>query len=263
MRVFISWSGEVSMNIAVAIKEWLPAVLQAVKPYCSLDDVVKGTRWSTEVSKELEASKVGIICLVRENLQAPWIMFEAGALSKNVDKSKVCPILFGGITSSDVQGPLAQFQSAKFEKEEIRKVIGMINRELGDSGLANKVFDEVFDMWWPKLEERIETALKAVKKVSDKGERSEKDILEEVVKLTRQTAMMSERNYVELRRITDSDHKFAPRTRDVIDAEMATQIISAYLAMGAVEEEIIRRVVPLGPPSDWILRKIQELRKKD
>ena len=81
MKVFISWSGETSKGLAEALREWLPAVIQAVNPYFSPDDVSKGSRWSSEISKELEDSAIGIICLTKENLEAPWIMFEAGALS--------------------------------------------------------------------------------------------------------------------------------------------------------------------------------------
>jgi hypothetical protein len=77
MRVFISWSGETSKLLAEILRQWLPAVIQAVKPYYSPDDITKGTRWSGEIAKILEESKIGLICLTGQNLDAPWIMFEA------------------------------------------------------------------------------------------------------------------------------------------------------------------------------------------
>jgi hypothetical protein len=110
MKVFISWSGNLSKSLAEILRQWLPAVIQAIKPYYTPDDITKGARWTTEISKELEESSIGILCLTRDNLEAPWIMFEAGALSKKMDKSKVCPILFG-VESTDIQGPLIQFQN--------------------------------------------------------------------------------------------------------------------------------------------------------
>ena len=85
MKVFISWSGNQSKAIASEFKEWIPAVIQAVKPYFSFNDINKGSRWATEISLELEQSKVGLTCLTRENLEALWIMFEAGALSKSIE----------------------------------------------------------------------------------------------------------------------------------------------------------------------------------
>jgi hypothetical protein len=99
MKVFISWSGDLSKNIAEIFRQWIPSVIQAVKPYYSPDDVTKGTRWSTEISKELDNSKIGIICLTRDNIEKPWIMFEAGAISKNLDKAKVFPNHFRSFRS--------------------------------------------------------------------------------------------------------------------------------------------------------------------
>jgi hypothetical protein len=57
MKVFISWSGETSKQVADILRQWMPSVLQAVKPYFSPDDVAKGTRWANEISKELEAGQ--------------------------------------------------------------------------------------------------------------------------------------------------------------------------------------------------------------
>lgn len=187
MKVFISWSGELSKNIAEIFRQWIPGVIQAAKPYYSPDDITKGTRWSSEISKELDASRIGIICLTKDNLNSPWIMFEAGALSKNIDKSKMCPLLFG-IEPSDIQGPLVQFQAAKFSRKEMKKVIKMINSELGDTALSSDVLDSVFDMWWAKLEEKIEAELKAPNKKQE-DIRTERDILEEVLKLTREISI--------------------------------------------------------------------------
>lgn len=187
MKVFISWSGELSKNIAEIFRQWIPGVIQAAKPYYSPDDITKGTRWSSEISKELDASRIGIICLTRDNLSSPWIMFEAGALSKNIDKSKMCPLLFG-IEPSDIQGPLVQFQAAKFSKKEMKKVIKMINSELGDTALSSDVLDNVFDMWWPRLDEKIQAELNAINGIKE-NLRTERDILEEVLKLTREISI--------------------------------------------------------------------------
>ena len=188
MRIFISWSGDLSKNIAEIFRQWIPGVIQAAKPYYSPDDITKGTRWSTEISKELDASKIGIICLTKDNLDSNWIMFEAGALSKNIEKSKVVPLLFG-IEPSDIQGPLVQFQSAKFSKSEMKKVVKMVNSELGETALTPDVIDSVFEMWWPKLESQIKEAEEKAKSVDNKDLRSERDLIEEVLSLTRELSI--------------------------------------------------------------------------
>jgi len=129
MKVFISWSGDTSKALAEALRGWLPSVIQAIKPYFSPDDITKGSRWSTEIAKELEECKIGLICLTADNLEAPWIMFETGALSKSISAARVCPLLFG-VEPSDVKGPLVQFQAAPFAKDEMKKAVRMMNQEL-------------------------------------------------------------------------------------------------------------------------------------
>ena len=186
MKVFISWSGERSKSLAEVLSQWLPGVIQAVKPYYSPDDIAKGSRWSTEIAEELEKSRVGLICVTRENLDAPWIMFEAGALSK-LGKSRVCPILFG-VDPTDIQGPLVQFQAAKFEKEDLQRVVRMINKELGDLALTSSVLDNVFEMFWPKLEENVQELMESFEEPPSPRPRSERDLLEEVLELARSLA---------------------------------------------------------------------------
>lgn len=189
MKVFLSWSGDRSRGIAEALKGWLPSVLQAVKPYFSPDDVSKGSRWTAEIANELEASRVALLILTPENQEAPWLLFEAGALSKNLGSSnlgssKVCPLLFGGMQPTDVKGPLVQFQAAQFSAEEMKRVLTMINSQLGELALASAVLDGVFEMWWPKLEKEVSQQVNAG--VTGKApHRDERELLEEVLALAR------------------------------------------------------------------------------
>lgn len=185
MKVFISWSGDRSKAIADVLRRWFPSVLQAVRPYFSPDDVAKGSRWATEISKELESSRIGLLIITPENQEAPWLLFEAGALSKNLERSKVCPLLFDGMEPTDVKGPLVQFQAAQFSKDEMKRVIKMMNGELADAALASDVLDGVFEMWWPRLEEQVRKELEGKDEGDIEARRSERDLLEEILGLTR------------------------------------------------------------------------------
>lgn len=193
MKVFISWSGDRSRAVADVLRRWFPSVLQVVRPYFSPDDVAKGSRWSSEIAKELEASRIGLLVITPENQEAPWLLFEAGALAKNLERSKVCPLLFGGMEPTDVKGPLVQFQAAQFSEDEMKRVVKMMNGELAEAALPPDVLDSVFEMWWPKLEEQVGKELKGGDESDDEARRSERDLIEEVLALTRRLASDRER----------------------------------------------------------------------
>jgi TIR domain len=106
MRVFISWSGAASRMVALGLHNWLPLVIQSVQAFMSEEDTDKGTRWFGEVSEQLAKTDFGIVCLTPENVKAPWVHFEAGALSKSLGRSRVAPFLIG-IAPSALDGPLA------------------------------------------------------------------------------------------------------------------------------------------------------------
>lgn len=242
MKVFLSWSGERSRAIADAMRRWFPSVLQAVRPYFSPDDVAKGARWSTEIAKELEASRIGLLIITPENQEAPWLLFEAGALAKNLDRSKVCPILFGAMEPTDVKGPLVQFQAAQFSKDEMRRVAKMMNDELGESKLAPDVLENVFEMWWPKLEEQIKKELAATNGVDHTSRRADRDMLEEVLALTRDLARDRERRF-------DFEH---PVWDDLLARTVELARIARARSVDEETSKVIRRVLE---PMHYIMRK--------
>lgn len=190
MKIFVSWSGETSKKIAESIREWLPTVLQTVKPYFTPSDIEKGTRWSSDIAKELDDSMAGIFCVTKENLNSQWLMFEAGAISKKVDQSLVCPILVG-LDNSDIKGPLTQFQTTLFEKSDFKKLVSGINKANVDNVLDESVLHTVFEKFWPDLHDKITTILKNEGLTNAKGAdiRTDRDVLEEILDLSRALAI--------------------------------------------------------------------------
>lgn len=190
MKIFLSWSGELSHKIAITLRDWLPQVIQSLEPYVSSEDIDKGTRWSTDIAKELEESAYGIIVITKDNLLAPWINFEAGALSKLIDKSNVSPFLFN-VKRSEVKGPLLQFQSTIFEKDDILKLVKSINNRTDDDDrLDDAKLEKAFKVWWGELESNLNQILSTIPtEKSDHKEDSptikRAEILEELLHLVR------------------------------------------------------------------------------
>lgn len=182
MNIFISWSGDRSRAVAEALREWLPYVLPPAAPWMSTADIDRGSRWSVEISKQLDQATVGIICLTPENIDAPWVLFEAGALSKALTRTLVCTYLFQ-LRPSEVQGPLSQFQATHAEKAETQKLVASINRALESAALPDDRLNRMFEVWWPDLEQRLGAIAKV--KAHPVQRRPDRDMLEEILLLSR------------------------------------------------------------------------------
>jgi hypothetical protein len=187
MKVFLSWSGYTSQKIALALRDWLPQVLQFINPYVSSEDISKGARWSSDIAKELENSSFGILCVTKDNIEAPWLLFEAGALSKMMDKSYVCPFIFD-LKETEVKGPILQFQYVKFEKSDIKKLLSDINSANSESPVKENMFNEAFDVWWPKLEHKLSSIKQEGENSKPKPKTSSNtnsEVLSEILELSR------------------------------------------------------------------------------
>lgn len=199
MNVFISWSGDTSHRVAKVLRDWIPSVIQAVEPYVSSEDIDKGTRWSSDIATELDKSSYGIICLTKQNIHAPWINFEAGALGKSVDKSKVSPFLFR-MNPSDVNGPLLQYQSTRHEKDDIYKLMLSINSSCGEQSLDNERLSKIFEVWWPNLEQNLkDIPQEAVEQTTTKQGSGKSADLEKFSKIFEELLDLSRTNHQLLR----------------------------------------------------------------
>ncbi len=191
MKVFISWSGESSLRVAQTLRDWLPSVIQSLEPYVSSEDIDKGARWSTDISRELEEASYGILCVTRENMEAPWLNFEAGALSKSFEKGRVSPLLFG-VKRSEIKGPILQFQSTVTERDDVKKLLKSLNWSCSPPLLDDGRLEMIFDVWWPRLAESLD-ALSGASSAAPTGEHKTSTetiaensaILEEMLELVR------------------------------------------------------------------------------
>lgn len=201
--------------MAVALRDWLPSVIQALEPWMSESDIAKGAGWDSEITKHLELAKIGIICLTPGNLHAPWVNFEAGALSK-LTGSRVCPYLLG-ISPTDVTGPLSKFQMTNSnDKGDTKKLLHTINDNLGEQRLKDPQLDIAFEMWWPKLHEVLEV-IPAAPAEDKRAKRTTEELLEEILQLAR-----------------EQDKK----------SDMTLQALTVRPATGALEQLLVGRNIP-------------------
>ena len=160
--VFICWSGDRSHAIAEAVKELLKA--NNVEAFLS-NDIEKGTFWFASILEQLQKAKAGIVCLTRENLQSPWMHFEAGALAgalansadtsgkdgssrpsgagqaapspPSPDAARPARALFTilhGAQAAEISGPLSAYQATSTTREEMGCFVRSIQRIVGQNG---------------------------------------------------------------------------------------------------------------------------------
>jgi hypothetical protein len=183
--VFVSWSGSASRKVAESLREWLPKVLQSVHPFVSSKDVAAGAVWFDSVAEQLRRSKFAIICVTPDNLDSTWLHFEAGAIGMAVPEgTSVVPYLLG-VKTTDLKPPLSFYQAQPADTDGTRKLLTAINR---GASIPVESLDETFDVWWPLLESQLEAARSEVTEPGTFAQRSERDLLEEILEVTRTMA---------------------------------------------------------------------------
>jgi len=218
MKIFISWSGERSKALAIALKEWIPLILQYAQPWVSEKDISAGDRWAQAVSGELESSNFGILCITPENLSSEWILFEAGALSKSMLDAKVIPLLFG-LELSDLSGPLSQFQALKIDQKGIMDVITAINA-VSETKASETTINQLVPAIWPQLQQKIDDI--PGKAPAGKHIRPTGEILEELVSQVRGLgSRMNERDID----VTDRDMRYPSKSYRDLDPRMFDELM--------------------------------------
>jgi hypothetical protein len=186
MQIFLSWSGERSNAVAQLLSDWLPQVIQAAEPFISTT-IEKGRRWSAEIAEKLASAPVGIICVTRDNLRAPWLLFESGAISKPRD-GHVCTFLLD-VEPADVEPPLGDFQHTRAHKSDVYRLVQTVNGALAlykEKPLTESVLERVFERNWPELELQLQTIRESQLQRVERP-RSDRELLEEILALVRRS----------------------------------------------------------------------------
>jgi hypothetical protein len=184
VKVFISWSGHRSHDVADALAAWLKKVVQSAEPWVS-SDLERGVKWLAEISKSLDAHSIGILCVTPGNVGAPWLNFEAGALSKQIaDDVRVIPYLLDFRSASELQPPLGQFNASLADEDGTHDLVKTLNAH-SEAQLSDADLEETFKMWWPSLRDKLE-AIRTSGNGHPPERRTTDDKVNELLDLTRQ-----------------------------------------------------------------------------
>ena len=160
MKVFIAWSGTTSNRVAVAIRNWLRDLFPSVNTFLSSEDLPKGALWSAELSGQLSAAARGVIVLTRSNYEEPWILYEAGALSRSVTAPSVWTLLVGDLAPDHLlRSPLGQYQHTHINKSDMLKLAEDINNAIPQGKRTERELNRVFGDGWVRLEKEVVDAI--------------------------------------------------------------------------------------------------------
>lgn len=154
MRVFVSWSGDRSKAAALGLRSLLEGTFpEAVEVFIS-DNINAGEPWVLRIHSELELSQFGVLCLTQDNFQAPWLLFEAGAVAKKFGAALVVPYLIDELPAAADRSPLAHFQKVPANYEGTLRLVKSINAAR-EKPQDNQKLERLFNGWWRDFEQTL------------------------------------------------------------------------------------------------------------
>jgi ribosome-binding protein aMBF1 (putative translation factor) len=153
VKVFFAWSGPTSEQLAEFMREWIPSVIQAVKPFMSTQDIRKGQRWANEIGARLADADFAVLCLTPTNLNSRWIHYEAGAVSR-IEGCRVSALLLD-VPVTQIEFPLQQFQHTRLTKRDLWQFVRDLN-ERCKTPLDDARLRKAFERNYPDVEAEIE-----------------------------------------------------------------------------------------------------------
>lgn len=154
MKVFLSWSKDLSRDVAQYFVEWLPGVIQECSSPFISSDIDKGEPWFETITTSLGSTDIGIVFITPENHGAVWLNFEAGAMLNKFGKSGICPVLVG-LKKGDYDGPLKNLQLTELTDEtDVKQLLGTINKKC-ITPLDQAILDKMLSVFWPDLQTKI------------------------------------------------------------------------------------------------------------
>jgi hypothetical protein len=143
-------------------------------------------------------------------------------------------------------GPLLQFQSTVYERDDVFKLLNSIN-EATQARLPSGRLHGTFEMWWPKLQEKLEAA-KDLFPVEDakKVKRPVDEMVAELLSLAR----------TQQRMLYELDQRTPRRTALTVELEALQKLAEELLRQGRITPYELSQAVPAHSSRryrDWMM----------
>ncbi len=116
MRLFLSWSMARSRAVGLALRPRIEHIVQNVDVFVSSADIYGGQEWWAEIKSNAQSCDAAFILVTPENLDRPWLNFEAGAFA--LMSRPAIPIVIGGSNALLSDSPLRNLQAVTLEDSD-------------------------------------------------------------------------------------------------------------------------------------------------
>jgi hypothetical protein len=155
VKIFLSWSKDLSHNVAEYFAEWLPSVIQECKDPFISSDIDKGEPWFETITSSLASTDLGLVFITPDNQESTWLNFEAGAMINKFGKSGVCPILVD-LKKGNYDGPMKNLQLSELDSEQdMKQLLVTINKKCSNP-LDAALLDRMFGLLWEDLRTKVQ-----------------------------------------------------------------------------------------------------------
>ena len=123
-KVFISYSGVTSKNVDLELRAAFENASNGqVKCFIAPEDLSSGEQWVTRLQTELDECSLFVLSLTKENINSPWLTYEAGMASAK--GKSVLPLLIN-CEFEDLRGsPLRSYQGIKLSEDASRRKLAL------------------------------------------------------------------------------------------------------------------------------------------
>lgn len=174
--LFLSWEGDESKCIAKQLKNLMEGIFYpTLKSYMSAVDAPLGKRGVEDLSRQLSECNYGVCLVNKENVRAPWIHYEAGAIAKESPISRLIVLLLDNDPGCIKGTPLQDFKYCFLTYDGILEIVETMIDICGLSR-EKKIFIDRLNDKWSEFETNCETI---ISEIQIKGNNPEKTEIED------------------------------------------------------------------------------------
>lgn len=154
MKVFISWSGEPSHQVARALRDWIPQVLRSVEPWLASAELKWGQSVAKSIKGDIKSADVILLCLTRQNMLSDWTKIETD-VAMGAGRP-IIPICID-FSTFELAGRFAQYQALTLDELGVHRLVTVLNH-LSPEPLETDKVERLLDIWTRDLTRELANA---------------------------------------------------------------------------------------------------------